>query len=62
MIASILERMGDETYNRVMVGGREERDVNTEQKFLGTTCNWNYFTYEFLFKFQTRVEIEEHKV
>ena len=36
-----------------MVGGLEERDVNTEQKVLGT--NWNYFTDEFLFKFQTQV-------
>ena len=44
----------DETYNRIMVGGLEERDVNTEQKVLGT--NWNYFTVEFLFKFQTHVE------
>jgi len=26
----------DETYNRIMVGGLEERDVNTEQKVLGT--------------------------
>ena len=43
----------DETYNRIMVGGLEERDVNTEQKVLGT--NWNYFTDEFLFKFQTQV-------
>lgn len=50
----------DETYNRVMVSGCEERDVNTEQKVLGT--NWNYFTYEFLFKFQTPVEIKVHKV
>ena len=37
-----------------MVGGLEERDVNTEKKVLGT--NWNYFTDEFLFKFQTHVE------
>ena len=37
-----------------MVGGLEERDVNTEQKVLGT--NWKYFTDEFLFKFQTHVE------
>ena len=44
----------DETFNRVMVGGLEERDVNTEQKVLGT--NWNYFNDEFLFKFQTHVE------
>ena len=44
----------DETYNRIMVGGLEERDVNTEQKVLGT--NWNYFTDEFFFKFQTQVE------
>jgi len=44
----------DETYNRIMVGGLEERDVNTEQKVLGT--NWNYFTEEFLFKFQPQVE------
>ena len=44
----------DETYNRIMVGGLEERDVNTEQKVLGT--NWNYFNDEFLFKFQTHVE------
>ena len=44
----------DETYNRIMVGGLEERDVNTAQKVLGT--NWNYFTDEFLFKFQTQVE------
>ena len=44
----------DETYNRIMVGGLEERDVNTEQKVLRT--NWNYFTDEFLFKFQTQVE------
>ena len=44
----------DEIYNRIMVGGLEERDVNTEQKVLGT--NWNYFTDEFLFKFQTQVE------
>ena len=44
---------GDETYNRIMLGGLEERDVNTEQKVLGT--NWNYFTDEFLFKFQTQV-------
>lgn len=44
----------DETYNRIMVGSLEERDVNTEQKVLGT--NWNYFTDEFLFKFQTQVE------
>ena len=42
-----------QTYNRIMVGGLEERDVNTEQKVLGT--NWNYFTDEFLFKFQTQV-------
>ncbi|XP_015754627.1 PREDICTED: uncharacterized protein LOC107334213 [Acropora digitifera] len=42
-----------ETYNRIMLGGLEERDVNTEQKVLGT--NWNYFTDEFLFKFQTQV-------
>ena len=26
----------DETYNRIMVGGLEEKDVNTEQKVLGT--------------------------
>ena len=44
----------DETYNRFMVGGLEERVVNTVQKVLGT--NWNYFTDEFLFKFQTHVE------
>ena len=44
----------DETYNRIMVGGLKERDNNTEQKVLGT--NWNYFTDEFLFKFQTHVE------
>ena len=44
----------DETFNRVMVGGLEERDVNTEQKVLET--NWNYFNDEFLFKFQTHVE------
>ena len=31
----------------------EERDVNTEQKVLGT--NWNYFTDQ-VFKFQTHVE------
>ena len=37
-----------------MVGCLEERDVNTEQKVLGT--NWNYFTDEFLFTFQTHVE------
>ena len=36
----------DDTYNRIMVGGLEERDVNTVQKVLGT--NWNYFTDEFL--------------
>ena len=44
----------DETYNRIMVGGLEERDVETEQKVLGT--NWTYFTDEFLFKVQTHVE------
>ena len=44
----------DETYIRIMVGCLEERDVNTEQKVLGT--NWNYFTDEFLFRFQTHVE------
>ena len=44
----------DKTYNRIMVGGLEERDDNTEQKVLGT--NWNYFIDEFLFKFQTHVE------
>ena len=44
----------DETYNRIMVGGFEERDVETEQKVLGT--NWNYFTDEFLLKFQTHME------
>ena len=44
----------DETYNRIMVGGLEERDVNTEEKALET--NWNYFTDEFLFKFQTQAE------
>ena len=44
----------DETFNRVMVGGLEERDSNTEQKVLGT--NWNYVEDEFLFKFQTHVE------
>jgi len=37
-----------------MVGGLEERDVNTEQKVLGT--NWSYFIDELLFKFQTHVE------
>ena len=37
-----------------MVGGIEERDVNTEQRVLGT--NWNYFTDEFLSKFQPHVE------
>ena len=26
----------DETYNRIMIGGLEERDVNTEQTVLGT--------------------------
>ena len=41
----------DETFN---VGGLEERDVNTEQKVLSTY--WNYFSDEFLFKFQTHVE------
>ena len=44
----------DETHNRIMVGGLEERDINTEQNVLGT--NWNYLTDEFLFKFQTEVE------
>ena len=44
----------DETYNRIMVGGLEVRDVNTEQKALRT--NWNSFTDEFHFKFQTHVE------
>ena len=44
----------DETYNRIMVGSLEERDVTTEQNVLGT--NWNYFTEEFLFKFQRHVE------
>jgi len=44
----------DDTYNRIMVGGLEERVVNTEQKVLGT--NWNYFSDEFLFKFQTHVK------
>ena len=44
----------DETYNRIMVVGLEERDVNTEQKVLGS--NWNYFTDELLFKFQPHVE------
>ena len=44
----------DETFNRVMVGRLEERHVNTEQKVLVT--NWNYFSDEFLFKFQTHVE------
>ena len=29
----------DETYNRIIVGDLEERDVNTEQKVLGTNCN-----------------------
>jgi len=37
-----------------VVGGIEERDVNTEQRVLGT--NWNYFTDEFLSKFQPHVE------
>ena len=37
-----------------MVGDLEERDVNTEQKVPGT--NWNYFTDDLLFKFQTHVE------
>ena len=44
----------DETYNRIMVGGLEVRDVNTEQKALRT--NWNYFTDEYHFNFQTHVE------
>ena len=44
----------DETYYRIMVGDLEERDVNTEQKVPGT--NWNYFTDDLLFKFQTHVE------
>ena len=44
----------DETYKIIMVGGLNDRDVNTEQKVLGT--NWNYFTDEFLFKFQPHVE------
>jgi len=44
----------DGTYNRIIVSGLKERDVNTEQKVLGT--NWNYFTDEFLFKFQPHVE------
>ena len=37
-----------------MVGGLEVRDINTEQKVLGT--NWNYVEDEFLFKFHTHVE------
>ena len=44
----------DETFNKVMVGGLEERDASTEQRVLGP--NWNYFNDEFLFKFQTHVE------
>ena len=44
----------DETYHRIMVGDLEARDVNTEQKVPGT--NWNYFTDQLLFKFQTHVE------
>ena len=44
----------DETFNRVMVGGLEERDINTEQKVLGT--NWNYVEDGFLFKFHIHVK------
>ena len=39
----------DGTYNRILIGGLEERDINTEQKVLET--NLNYFNDEFLFKF-----------
>ena len=42
------------TYNRILVSGLEETDVNTEQKVLET--NLNYFNDGFLFKFQTHVE------
>ena len=41
----------DETYNRIVVGDLEERDVNTGKKVL--RANWNYFTDEFLFKSDT---------
>lgn len=44
----------DETYNRIMVDGLEESDINTEQQVLGT--NWNYITDEFQIKFQTHIE------
>lgn len=44
----------DETYDRMLVSGLEERDVNTEQKVLET--NLNCFNDEFLFKFQTHLK------
>lgn len=47
----------DETYNRLTVGGLDERDNKTEQKVLG--INWNYVNDELVFKFQTHVENAE---